>query len=150
MKDNVLYICSNHVTAVIGQMYGPKTTTPGGSGIKFAASVRLDLGRGKAHGSSEGPTGHEVRVTVTKNKVAPPFKRVTFDMYFDRGVDKYSGFVDVLQQQGIVEQHGGWYTAPEVFGDKKMRKSDLEEGMEEILSKICGSSSGGEDVTPES
>jgi len=136
MKENVLYLCSNHTTAQIGVMYGPKKTTPGGGGIKFAASVRLDLAKGKTYKNNEGPTGHEVHVSVTKNKVAPPFKRVKFNMFFDRGVEPHSGFLEVLQGRGIATEAGGWWRIPDVYADKKFRSAELEALTPEFIEKV--------------
>jgi len=137
MKENVLYLCSNHTTAVIGgSLYGPKTTTPGGSGIKFAASVRVDLSRGTVFKNADGPTGHIVRASITKNKVAPPFKRVNFNMFFDRGVEPYSGFLEILQNKEIAHEGGGWWTIPSVYGDKKFRSVDLEKQLPEVIAAL--------------
>jgi recombination protein RecA len=136
MKDNVLYLCSNHTTQVIGATYGPKTTTPGGGGIKFAASVRIDLNKGKTYSNDEGPTGHEVLANVTKNKVAPPFKRVKFNMFFDRGVEPYSGVLEILQAKGLAVEGGGWWRVPSVYEDKKFRSADLEKQIPELIEKL--------------
>lgn len=136
MKDNVLYICSNHATAMIGVSYGPKTTTPGGGGIKFAASVRIDLNKGKTYSNDEGATGHEVSASVTKNKVAPPFKNVKFNMFFDRGVEPTSGVLDILQRMDLAVEGGGWWRVPTVYGDKKFRSTELEQLIPEIISKV--------------
>ena len=136
MKENVLYLCANHTTAQIGMTYGPKSTTPGGGGIKFAASVRLDLNKGKVFTNDEGPTGHEVRVSVTKNKVAPPFKNVMFNMFFDRGVETYSGMIDILQKKGVAIEAGGWWRLPDIYGEKKFRSTEVEKLMPEIIEKL--------------
>jgi len=125
MKEDVLYICTNHVTQKIGVMYGPTTTTPGGTGVKFHASVRIDLNKGKKFENNEGPTGHQIYAEVTKNKVAPPYKKVNFNMFFASGVDLYSGTFDILQKMGIVSEGGGWYTT-RLTGKDKFRSKALE------------------------
>ena len=132
MKDDVLYVVTNHTTAQIGQMYGPKTTTPGGGGVKFHASVRIELRRGKSFTNNEGVTGHEIRARVVKNKVAPPFKEATFDMFFETGVNENSGFLEILAKCGHVTESGGWWRA-KFSGDTKYRKDELERTIPEIL-----------------
>jgi len=134
-KQRVLYLISNHVIDNIGVIYGPKTTTPGGGGIKFQASVRVELNLGKRiidERNKNKVSGVHVRAEVVKNKVSPPFKKCEFDIYFERGVDKWSGFFEVLVGEGIFIEAGGWY----VYKEKKYRRQELEEKMEEIVKEI--------------
>jgi len=135
LKQNVLYVVTNHTIAQIGNTWGPKSTTPGGGGTKFHASVRIQLKKGKGFTNDEGPTGHQIIATVVKNRCAPPFKQVTFNLFFDRGMTPESGTVDILIRKGIVTENRGWYTW---LGekDKKYRDSDLEAKIPEILAWI--------------
>lgn len=133
MKEDVLYVVTNHVTARIGAMYGPKTDTPGGSGMKFHASIRVQLDRGTVYRKEGMSIGHRIRATVTKNKIAPPYVTVEFDMYFDRGIVKTSGVFDILKKIGVIEgPSGGWYTC-KLLGEGKFRPNVLEDRIEEIL-----------------
>lgn len=135
MKDNVLYVCCNHTTAQIGMMYGPKQTTPGGGGIKFHASVRIDLNKGKMFQSDAGPTGHETNAVVTKNKVAPPYKTAKFNIFFTNGVEQWSGMDELLKKLGYVTEAGGWLKCT-CTGDKKYRAVDLIKVMPELIVAI--------------
>jgi recombination protein RecA len=132
-EANVLYIVANHVIAKIGQMYGPKKTTPGGSGVPFQSSVRIELKK-KANiaGANDVVSGVNIEAEIKKNKVAPPFKQTAARVYFDKGIEKYSGIVPILMAEGIVTQPSqGWY---EAFGEKK-REKDIEAMAEDLLLK---------------
>jgi len=134
-KKRVLYLVSNHVIDNIGVMYGPKTTTPGGGGIKFQASVRVELNMGKRIVDpqfKDKVLGVHVRAEVVKNKVSPPFKKCEFDISFEKGVDKCSGMFDVLVGEGVFKEAGGWY----VYQDEKYRRADLEVRLEEIIKEV--------------
>jgi len=120
----VLHMISNHVIAKIGVMYGPKKTTPGGSGIPFQASVRMDLSLGKKIIDKKIENkiiGVQSRVKITKNKISAPFKETILDIFFDNGVDPYSGVVDMLVQDGVLVAESGnrfTYTNPEGVAEK--------------------------------
>jgi len=129
-KENVLYVVANHVIANIGAMYGPKSTTPGGGGVPFQASVRVELNlRGQLEAENKKKVGVKVRANIRKNRVAPPFKQVVFDVFFDRGVEGYSGMFDVLVEEGIIKSAGGWFE----YDGKKHRREDLEKDMKNIV-----------------
>lgn len=131
-KQRVLYIVANHVIANIGVMYGPKSTTPGGGGVPFQASVRVELNRGGVLANvanKDDKVGVHVRAEVVKNKIAPPFKKCEFDILFASGVNQWSGMFDVLVSKGVFVEAGGWY----VYKDKKHRKIDLESDIEKIV-----------------
>lgn len=132
-KQGVVYVVVNHTTQIIGApKYSDPVTTPGGSGVKFHASIRVLLSGGETYKNAEGPTGHKIRALIKKNKVAPPYKKVAFDMFFASGIAKTSGVLDILQAMGVVSQGGGWYTW-KGEPDKKVRSKDLEDRIPEII-----------------
>ena len=132
-KQNVLYVVANHVIANIGVLYGPKTTTPGGSGIPFQSSVRVELNLGSVIvREKDKKVGVHVKAEVVKNKIAPPFKKVELDVYFDKGVDKLSGLFDVLVSEGVFIEGGGWY----IYKEKRYRRKELEDGIEKIVREV--------------
>ena len=136
-KQRVLYICSNHVIANIGSMYGPKSTTPGGGGVPFQASVRVEMTRGGILATKENKddkVGVHVRAQVVKNKIAPPFRKCAFDIMFATGVNPWSGLFDVLVTKGIIVSAGGWFT----FDGTKYRQDDLNNPakLEEIVNVL--------------
>lgn len=126
-QANVLHIISNHVTAKIGVMYGPKKTTPGGSGVPFQASVRLDLSLGsKLKDDNDNIIGVESEVYVVKNKVSAPFKKAIVDIKFDKGMIPESGLLDSLVCNGIIkedEEKKGFF----VYSNESFRKGKFDE-----------------------
>lgn len=110
-KSNVLLVGANHKTAKIGVMYGKKTTTPGGTGYAFASSLRVELTKGPHIGDSitDRIIGTEAKAYVDKSKVAGAYGECVVNVYFDKGIDKYSGLLDILVNDGIIEQRGTWY-----------------------------------------
>jgi recombination protein RecA len=94
----------------IGVMYGSPETTTGGNALKFYASVRLDIRRVGAIKDREEVVGNTTRVKVVKNKVAPPFKQVEFDIMYGEGVSKAGELVDLGVKAGFVEKSGAWFS----------------------------------------
>ena len=91
-------------------MYGSPETTTGGNALKFYASVRLDIRRIGAIKDREEVIGNQTRVKVVKNKVAPPFKQVEFDIMYGEGVSKAGELVDLGVKAGVVEKSGAWFS----------------------------------------
>jgi len=109
-KSNTIVIFINQIRMKIGIMFGNPETTTGGNALKFYASVRLDIRRIGAIKDREEVVGNQTRVKVVKNKVAPPFKQVEFDIMYGLGVSKTGELVDLGVKAGFVEKSGAWYS----------------------------------------
>ncbi|GEO18607.1 protein RecA [Microvirga aerophila] len=107
-KTMVIFI--NQIRMKIGVMYGSPETTTGGNALKFYASVRLDIRRTSTLKDRDEPIGNQVRVKVVKNKVAPPFKQVEFDIMFGEGISKMGELVDLGVKANVVEKSGAWFS----------------------------------------
>ncbi len=109
-RSNTLVIFINQIRMKIGVMFGSPETTSGGNALKFYASVRLDIRRIGAIKRGDEVVGNETRVKVVKNKVAPPFKKVEFDILYGEGVSREGELIDLGVQNGIVDKAGAWYS----------------------------------------
>ena len=109
-RSNTMVIFINQIRMKIGVMYGSPETTTGGNALKFYASVRLDIRRIGAIKEREQVVGNQTRVKVVKNKVAPPFKQVEFDIMYGEGVSKVGELIDLGVKAGLVEKSGAWFS----------------------------------------
>ncbi len=107
-KSNTLVIFINQIRMKIGVMFGSPETTTGGNALKFYASVRLDIRRIGAIKKGEDVVGNQTRVKVVKNKVAPPFKQVEFDIMYGEGISYVGELVDLGVKANVVEKSGAW------------------------------------------
>ncbi|MDC7787199.1 recombinase RecA [Rhodoplanes sp. TEM] len=109
-RSNTMVIFINQIRMKIGVMYGSPETTTGGNALKFYASVRLDIRRIGAIKERDEVTGNQTRVKVVKNKLAPPFKQVEFDIMYGEGVSKLGEIIDLGVKAGLVEKSGAWFS----------------------------------------
>jgi recombination protein RecA len=109
-KSNTLVIFINQIRMKIGVMFGNPETTTGGNALKFYSSVRLDIRRTGAIKKGDEILGNETRVKVVKNKVAPPFRQVHFDILYGEGISHEGEIIDLGVQQEIVDKAGAWYS----------------------------------------
>ena len=109
-RSNTMVIFINQIRMKIGVMYGSPETTTGGNALKFYASVRLDIRRIGVIKERDEVVGNQTRVKVVKNKLAPPFKQVEFDIMYGEGVSKMGEIIDLGVKAGVVEKSGAWFS----------------------------------------
>jgi recombination protein RecA len=140
-KSKAIVIFINQIRIKIGVMFGNPETTPGGNALKFYSTVRLDIRRIATIKQGQDVVGNRTRVRVVKNKVAPPFKEVQFDIVYGEGISREGEIVDLATDLDIIEKMGTWYS----FGDTRIgqgrenAKTFLKENpemQEEIVAKI--------------
>jgi recombination protein RecA len=140
-RTNTICIFINQLREKIGVMFGNPETTTGGNALKFYASVRLDIRRISQIKDGDTASGNRTRVKVVKNKVAPPFRQVEFDIIFGEGISKVGEVIDMGVELGILNKSGSWFS----YGDSKIGQGrdsvkqfllDNPEMMEEIEGRI--------------
>lgn len=140
-RSNTLIIFINQIRMKIGVMFGNPETTTGGNALKFYASVRIDIRRIGAIKDKDDVIGSQTRVKIVKNKVAPPFKVVDFDIMYGEGISKTGELIDLGVKSGIIEKAGAWfsYKGEKIGQGRENAKSFLKEHQDiadEIENKI--------------
>src|SRR5690554_5066668 len=160
-KSKCLVIFINQIRMKIGVMYGSPETTTGGNALKFYASVRLDIRRIGALKDREEIVGNQTRVKVVKNKLAPPFRQVEFDIMYGEGISKTGELLDLGVKAGIVEKSGAWFSwdsqrlgqgrenARQFLKDNPAAANAIEQGVREssgLLGEVLLVAGGGDDT----
>lgn len=112
-KTNTVVIFINQIRMKIGVMFGSPETTTGGNALKFYASVRMDIRRVESITKGEEAIGNHVRVKVVKNKMAPPFKKAEFDIFFNQGISRESCIIEEAVNIGVMKKSGTWFSYEE-------------------------------------
>jgi recombination protein RecA len=145
-KSNTIVMFTNQLRSKIGVVYGNPETTTGGNALKFYASVRMDVRRKDTIKEGNEIIGNRVRVKVIKNKVAPPFKEVEFDILYNEGISKLGDMIDVGTEYGVISKSGSWYSYAEdrvqgrdglkkIFTEKPELYTQLEAQIRKVLSE---------------
>ncbi len=109
-KTNTTVIFINQIREKVGVMYGNPETTPGGRALKFYSTVRLDIRKGEQIKDGVQVIGNEIKISVVKNKVAPPFKKTTVILYFGKGISKVDEIIDLAVDYNLIDKAGSWYS----------------------------------------
>jgi len=155
-KTNCMVIFINQIRMKIGVMFGNPETTTGGNALKFYASVRLDIRRTGAIKEKDDVIGSSTRVKVVKNKVAPPFKQVEFEIMYGEGISKNGEIIDLGVKANIIEKAGSWfsYNSQRIGQGKENAKEYLRDNpkvaaeLEEKIRKILGDNNNALNVAP--
>jgi len=115
-QSNCMLVFTNQLRQKIGVMFGNPETTTGGMALRFYASVRLDIRRTQAIKDSGEVIGNRTKVTVKKNKVAPPFRICEFDIMYNQGISKSGDVLDIAVEEGIVDKRGAFYS----YGEQRL------------------------------
>jgi recombination protein RecA len=136
-RSNAAVIFTNQLRMKIGVLFGNPETTSGGNALKFYAAVRLDMRRMESIKQGNDVIGNRVRVRVTKNKVAPPFKVAEFDIMFDHGISKEGSILDIGVDSGVIEKRGSFYSYGELrLGQGRENAKVFLQGHPEITAQL--------------
>jgi recombination protein RecA len=127
-KSNVSLIFTNQLRDKIGVMFGSPETTTGGKALKFYASIRMDIRRIAAIKDGTDVVGNRTKVKIVKNKVAPPFKEVEFDIMYNEGISKIGDLIDIAVAKEIIKKGGAWFT----YGENRVQGRD---GLKKMLAE---------------
>ena len=138
-RSGTTAIFINQLREKIGVMFGSPETTPGGRALKFYSSVRLDIRRIGALKAGTDTVGNQTKVTVRKNKVAPPFKEVFFDIMYGEGISREGSLLDIGIAQGVVQKSGAWFAyGDERLGQGRENAKQFLKNNEDVRSRVLG------------
>ena len=138
-RSNTMVIFINQLRMKIGVMFGNPETTTGGNALKFYSSVRLDIRRIGAIKKGDEIVGNETKVKVVKNKMAPPFKIVTFDILYGEGISREGEMIDLGVKAKVLEKSGSWYSYDGArLGQGKDKVRDYLKANPDVMSEIEG------------
>ena len=128
-KHNVALVFTNQLRQKLGVMFGDPWTTSGGKALPFHASTRIRLkNMGQIKDTAKNVLGMKCRAQIVKNRLGPPLRHADYDMYFDRGIDNYGGWLNVMKEHKLVKSAGAWYTLVDQNGDEhKFQSKDWED-----------------------
>jgi len=130
-KTGTTIIFINQIREKVGVIYGSPETTPGGRALKFFASVRLRVSRGEAIKNGTEQVGNRTKVSIPKNKIAPPFREAEFDLVYGKGINKYGDILDLGVKYNFIAKTGAWFTVGEErFQGRDQTRAYLEENPE--------------------
>lgn len=136
-RSKTLVVFINQLRMKIGVMFGNPETTTGGNALKFYSSVRLDIRRVGAIKKGDEVVGNETRVKVVKNKMAPPFKTVTFDILYGEGISREGEIIDLGVMKKVIEKSGSWYSFGELrLGQGKDKVREYLKSNPEVMAEI--------------
>jgi recombination protein RecA len=136
-RSKCMVIFINQLRMKIGVMYGNPETTTGGNALKFYASVRLDIRRTGQIKDRDEIVGNSTRVKVVKNKVAPPFKQVEFDIMYGEGISKIGEILDLGVKAGLVEKSGSWFSYDSIrIGQGRENAKEYLKANQEVCDKL--------------
>lgn len=136
-KSNTVVVFINQLREKVGVIFGSPETTPGGRALKFYSSVRIDIRRGETIKDGDDMTGNRARVRIVKNKVAPPFKTVEFDIMYGEGISKTGTILDMAADMDVVRKAGAWYSySDERLGQGRENSKKYLDEHPEILEEI--------------
>lgn len=155
-KSKTTVIFTNQLRSKIGVMFGNPETTTGGNALKFYASIRVDIRRIAAIKNGDEVIGNRTKVKVVKNKVAPPFRQVEFDIMYNEGISKTGDLIDMAVNSKVVKKGGAWFTygedrfqGRESFRSKLKDNTELYEKLLQDVKKEIGMIEADEEATPE-
>ena len=128
-RENVALVFTNQLRQKLGVMFGDPWTTSGGKALPFHASTRIRLkNMGQIKDTAKNVLGMKCRAQIVKNRLGPPLRHADYDMYFDRGIDNYGGWLSVMKEHKLVKSAGAWYTLVDHNGEEiKFQSKDWED-----------------------
>ncbi len=136
-KTNCIVLFINQIREKVGIIYGNSEITPGGKALRFYSTIRLEVRKGEQLISNNQIVGHKIKIKVVKNKVAPPFKTVSLDFYFEEGFSRIGEIISIAVDQKIINKSGGWYSYEDVkLGQGKIKTKESLEANTFLLEQI--------------